>query len=82
MGNANQGEHSGRCCPKNEIDEKPDFAIEENDYWILANYDRFRGGRKSDVEVHGGASLEEVLIPIIEITPKKDNIEITLITKK
>lgn len=77
-----KGEHSGRCCPKNEIDEKPDFAIEENDYWILANYDRFRGGRKSDVEVHGGASLEEVLIPIIEITPKKDNIEITIITKK
>lgn len=77
-----KGEHSGRCCPKNEIDEKPDFAIEENEYWILANYDRFKGGRKSDVEVHGGASLEEVLIPIIEIIRKDENIEITMITKK
>ncbi len=69
------GVHSGRCCPKNEIDSKPDFAIEAEDYWVLANYDRFQGGRKANVEVHGGASLEEVAIPIIEITRKPTNIE-------
>lgn len=63
-----KGVHSGRCCPKSDIAEKPDCATEESGYWVLANYDRFKGGRKANVEVHGGASLEEVLVPIIEIT--------------
>lgn len=70
-----RGVHSGRCCPKNEINSKPDFAIEEEGYWVLANYDRFKGGRKANVEVHGGATLEEVAVPIIEITKKIENIE-------
>ncbi len=70
-----KGEHSGRCCPKNEINTKPEFAIEESDYWVLANYDRFKGSRKANVEVHGGASLEEVTVPIIEIIRKSDHVE-------
>ena len=70
-----KGVHSGRCCPKNEINNKPDFAIEESGFWVLANYDRFKGSRKANVEVHGGATLEEVAIPIIEITRKLENIE-------
>lgn len=65
------GEHSGRCCPINNIDEKPDCTIEENGYWCLANYDRFSGGRLASVEVHGGATLEEILVPIIEFSLKK-----------
>lgn len=63
-----KGEHSGRCCPCNDIDVKPDCATEENGYWVLANYERFQGGRKAAVEVHGGASLEEVLVPVIAVT--------------
>ena len=62
-----KGKHSGRCCPKSDIDDKPEFATEENDFWCLANYDRFAGGRKANVEVHGGASLEEVVIPIMSV---------------
>ncbi len=69
------GEHSGRCCPKNEINSKPECAIESDGFWVLANYDRFRGGRKANVEVHGGASLEEVTIPIIEIIRKPGTVE-------
>ena len=65
------GEHSGRCCPTNEIDAKPNCAIEENGYWCLSNYDRFAGGRLASVEVHGGATLEEILVPIIEFSTKK-----------
>ncbi len=72
---ATSGEHSGRCCRVSEIDSKPDYAIEESDFWVLANYDRFKGGRKANVEVHGGASLEEVAVPIIEITRKKAKVE-------
>ena len=48
---------------------------EDNGYWVLANYDRFKGGRQASVEVHGGASIEEVTVPIIEITQKQSNIE-------
>ncbi len=72
---ATNGIHSGRCCPQNEIDSKPDFAIETEGYWVLPNYDRFQGGRKANVEVHGGAALEEVAVPIIEISKKKKRIE-------
>lgn len=72
---ATDGVHSGRCCPKNEIDAKPDFAIEAENFWVLSNYDRFKGGRKANVEVHGGASLEEVTVPVIEITRKQNSIE-------
>lgn len=70
---ATKGKHSGRCCPKAEIGEKPDCATEEDapdgkTFWVLANYDRFRGGRKASVEVHGGATLEETVVPILEFT--------------
>ncbi|MBO4400232.1 MAG: BREX-4 system phosphatase PglZ [Selenomonadaceae bacterium] len=62
------GEHSGRCCPINYLDARPDCASEENGYWVLANYDRFSGGRLSSVEVHGGATLEEILVPVVEFS--------------
>jgi len=75
------GLHSGRCCPTNEIDEKPDTATEEHGFWVLANYDRFKGGRKASVEVHGGASLEEVLVPIVEVSLANGIIELKNMTE-
>lgn len=61
------GEHGGRCCQTGEENIKPPLcATEENGYWVLSNYDRFAGGRMNSVEVHGGATLEEVLVPVIE----------------
>ncbi|MCL2499299.1 MAG: BREX-4 system phosphatase PglZ [Defluviitaleaceae bacterium] len=72
------GEHSGRCC-KVFPDYELLFATEENGYLVLANYGRFKGSRKANVEVHGGASLEEVLVPIIEITLAKPNIKVQLV---
>lgn len=72
------GEHSGRCCPVNEIDEKPNCVTEENGYWVLANYDRFAGGRLASVEVHGGATLEEILVPVIEFSLQNADIEIKI----
>lgn len=70
-----KGQHSGRCCLTSDIDIKPDCATEENGFYCLLNYDRFKGSRKANVEVHGGASLEEVLVPIIEITKRTQKIE-------
>ncbi len=74
---ASKGKHSGRCCPCAEADVKSEYATQDNGYWVLANYDRFKGGRKASVEVHGGATLEEVVIPIIEITLFDSKIEVT-----
>lgn len=74
-----KGEHSGRCCLKTELDTPPEFAVDAGNYWALANYDRFKGGRKANVEVHGGATLEEVVIPIIELSLKSKNIEVFLL---
>lgn len=72
---ANHGEHSGRCCKADENPNIPEAAY-ENGYSVLGNYDRFKGGRAANVEVHGGATLEETVIPIIEITriPEKSEI--------
>lgn len=79
---AEKGQHSGRCCPQSELDEKPDFAAEGNGFWSLANYDLFRGGRKGTCEVHGGATLEEVVVPIIELSLANTKPSITIPDKK
>lgn len=75
-----KGEESGRCC---KVPEDPciPMAIFENGYAVLANYDRFKGSRKANVEVHGGASLEETVVPIIEITLKPESIDIYIVNK-
>lgn len=72
------GQHSGRCCPKSAIDEKPHNATDADDFWALANYDRFKGSRKANVEVHGGAALEEVVVPIIELSYLNDSVEVKI----
>lgn len=71
-----KGVHSGRCCPKSDVDQKPSYATDAGEYWALANYDRFKGGRKSNVEVHGGATLEELTVPVIELSYIDTNIEV------
>ena len=72
------GQHSGRCCPKSEIDERPDSATDAEDFWALANYDRFKGSRKANVEAHGGATLEEIAVPIIEISNLSAAVEVKI----
>lgn len=60
------GEHAGRCCRMfSSYAHDLHFATEEDGYLVLADYGRFAGSRKASVEVHGGASLEEVLVPLI-----------------
>lgn len=66
------GEHSGRCC---KVFEGCDLTncVEEKGYFVLTDYGRFKGSRAANVEVHGGASLEEVLVPIITLKLKKQD---------
>lgn len=70
------GEHCGRCCKIHANDSETcvippqRICMKSNDgmWYALANYDRFKGSRQGLVEVHGGATLEEVLVPILEFT--------------
>ena len=73
-----KGKHSGRCCKVSEVDEKPESATESEEYWVLANYDRFKGGMPANVEVHGGATLEEVVIPLIELSLELQKVECSI----
>lgn len=68
-----KGVHSGRCCSC-EVDPQLPQASYENGYAVLANYERFKGGRAANLEVHGGATLEEVLVPLIVLTRKPENV--------
>lgn len=65
-----KGEHSGRCCKSFDDCDVP-YKVEENGFIILSDYGRFRGSRPANVEVHGGASLEEIVVPVITLTLKK-----------
>ena len=72
-----KGKHSGRCC---WCEQNPnlDQAAYENGWAVLANYERFKGGNKAQVEVHGGASLEEVVVPIVTLTLRPEKVEYRL----
>lgn len=70
------GEHGGRVCKEVPKMTKIPNAIIENGYCVLADYNAFKGGRIGKVEMHGGATLEEVTVPIIEITNLTNNVEI------
>lgn len=77
-----KGSHGGRVCEYTEDVSQIPFATRVEDYYILANYDRFKGGRAASVETHGGATLEEVAVPIVEITIASGDVEITILTPK
>lgn len=64
-----KGKHGGRCCKASEFDgDLPSCSTKSDggEWYVLAGHDRFRGGRIGDVEVHGGATLEEMVVPVIE----------------
>lgn len=75
-----KGEHSGRCCKYFPGCDLP-FAINEEDrgYIVLADYGRFKGSRAANVEVHGGASLEEVIVPIITFSLNDSSFVVTIV---
>lgn len=77
-----KGTHSGRVCAyTDDVSEIP-CATAAGDYYVIANYDRFKGGRAANVEVHGGAALEELTVPVICLTIAPENIEITMLTQE
>lgn len=75
-----KGTHGGRVCAYTDAVLKIPYTTREGDYCILASYDRFKGGRAASVETHGGATLEEVVVPIIEITSQSSAMEFVVKT--
>lgn len=80
-----KGKNGGRICPVTEdTNSIPASATKTEEYYVLANYDRFKGGRKASVEVHGGATLEEIMVPIVELylQDEAENIMIEIFMQK
>lgn len=78
-----KGTHCGRVCTYTEQTGSMPMIVQagENDeYAVVANYERFKPGRLMGVEVHGGATLEEVTVPIIELSYVPGDIEIIVQT--
>lgn len=77
----------GRFCvdPVNDYSDI-EGCIHQGDFWIFANYDRFAERGAPSCEIHGGASLEEMIVPIIKISRKlsqstpKSNVIISVLT--
>ena len=74
-----KGEHSGRCCKYFDGCDL-EYCIPENEYLVLSDYGRFKGSRKANVEVHGGATWEEIIVPIITLSLKnQEEVEIKVL---
>ena len=62
-------EHNGRCALIQDTDYSEPNIKCESGYYIAADYSRMRFNMpKAKIEAHGGATLEEVLVPILLIT--------------
>ena len=81
-----KGEHSGRCCkefPIEDLARELPFATKENGFFVLGDYGRFKKSRAANVEVHGGATLEEVAVPVIILknAGRSDGVRVEVINK-
>lgn len=76
-----KGTNGGRVCEYTEAVKAVPCAIREGDYYILASYDRFKGGQPANVEAHGGGTLEEVIVPVITLSLPSEEIEVQVETK-
>ena len=68
---------NGRYCIGENLPTASNI-VAEGQYAVLADYSRFDGSRVASVETHGGATLEEVIVPVIELTLSDGNKEVTL----
>lgn len=76
-----KGEHSGRCC-KAYDEESREYIVEENGFFVRTDYERYAGSRAANVEAHGGATLEEVVVPVITLNLKRaDDVDIRVLNE-
>lgn len=75
------GSHSGRCCKVGDVEVNEDEVAglhREGEWLAFANYTRFKGSRRASVEAHGGATLEEIVVPVLEFTLRDSNRQIQI----
>lgn len=72
-----ESQSSGRYCQGDALPAAENIAT-ESEYAVIADYSRFNGSRAASVEVHGGATLEEIIVPIIELTLADSNTQVML----
>lgn len=58
--------------------QKYSGCIDDNNFHCFANYNRFKCSMNLQGEVHGGATLEEVLVPIITLSSNEIESEISI----
>jgi hypothetical protein len=78
--NGIKGERDGRYCidDRTAYESRLPCCLDIDKYHVFANYDRFSVSGATKNENHGGASLEEVLVPVIvlSIQPFKEKVSI------
>ena len=77
-------ERDGRYCidKSNKYEIVHDACIDIDEYHVFADYDRFSIQGSAKNENHGGASLEEVIVPVVILSraPLQDKVTIELLT--
>lgn len=64
-----ESEHNGRCAKINQSNFSAPNVKKESNYYVVADYARIKNDiQKAKIEAHGGATLEEVLVPLIKLT--------------
>ncbi|MDO4562925.1 MAG: BREX-4 system phosphatase PglZ [Clostridia bacterium] len=71
----------GRYCEGTDIADKLPTTIEYDGKLIFADYTRFEQKGAPIDEIHGGAALEEWLVPVITIEKKSGRAKKTIINK-
>lgn len=51
---------------------------DDGQYYSIAGYELIRGGRRASVETHGGATLEEICVPIVTLTCPVEPVQVRI----
>ncbi|MCL2861083.1 MAG: BREX-4 system phosphatase PglZ [Firmicutes bacterium] len=77
------GDADMRFAPLGVVDQSKhsQLTADENGFHCVTNYDFIKGGKTRGVEVHGGATLEEIIVPVA-VFELEQKIDITFSPKK
>lgn len=71
--------HGGRMVAASaNVSALGDKAVKSEDeqYYSIAGYELIQGGRRASVETHGGATLEEICVPVVTLTCPSEPIQL------
>ena len=76
--------HGRYCEDKHKYENEIASCIDDGDYHIFASYEHFSTSGYIKGEIHGGATLEEVLVPVIILSNTfiGEKVKIELLTPK